>query len=41
MVWTQLDPFLVYGLENEFQSLVYQAIEETKKKSLAKSSNAE
>jgi len=41
MVWTQLDPFLVYGLENEFQSLVYQAIEETKKKSLSKSSNAE
>jgi CubicO group peptidase (beta-lactamase class C family) len=32
MVWTQLDPFLVYSLENEFQSLVYQAIEETKKK---------
>ena len=41
MVWTQLDPFLVYSLENEFQKLVYQAIEETKKNNLEKSSSAE
>ena len=37
MVWTQLDPFLVYSLEKEFQKLVYQAIEETKNNSSTKS----
>ena len=26
MVWTQLDPFGVYDIEGEFQSLVYESI---------------
>jgi len=28
MVWTQMDPFLVYGLEKRFAELVYDAMED-------------
>jgi hypothetical protein len=26
MVWTQMDPFLVHGVERRFQTLVYEAL---------------